>query len=320
MNGKKNKLAIVGVGNVGSAVLNSALSLCLASDIAVIDIQEKKALGEALDANHGAPFSLSPNIHVHAGGYEECKDADVIIIAAGPSIQPGGQTDRLLLADQNVKVIKDVMTSIIQYTKKAVIIMITNPLDITTYYAANFFDYPKNKLFGTGTTLETARLRQIIGSHYQINPQNVHGYMLGEHGNSAFPAWSLISIAGIPSKQLDDYFHLTEPIDRATIAASVVNVAYDVLNFKGCTNYGIAMAACRIARAVFYNEHSIFPVSTTLEGEYGITDVSLSIPCRIGAAGVETRLAVPLCEEEITNLKKSAANIIKVLTTVGLHH
>ncbi|WP_312561189.1 L-lactate dehydrogenase [Anaerospora sp.] len=318
MSTKKTKLAIVGIGNVGSAVLNTALSLNLAAEIAVIDIKENKALGEALDASHGAPFSLSPNSYVHAGGYEECKDADVIIIAAGPSIMPGEPGDRLSLAGKNVQVMKDVMTSITKYTKEAIIIMITNPLDITTYYAANFFDYPKNKLFGTGTSLETARLKQILGTYYKVNPQNVEGFMLGEHGNSAFPAWSLISIAGIPSEQFEEYFQPAEPLDRTSVGPAVVNVAYEVLNYKGCTNYGIAMVACRIARAVFYDEHSIFPVSTTLEGEYGISGVALSLPCRIGRSGIETRLAVPLRAEEIDKLKQSADNLANVLTSVGL--
>ena len=149
----KRKLAIVGVGHVGSAVLNCALSFNLAADIALIDILEEKAMGEALDASHGTPYTFSPSVHVHAGGYEECKDADVIIVAAGPSILPGANLDRLLLAESNVKTIHDVMTSITKYTKEAIIIMITNPLDITTYCAQNLFGYPIHKILGTGTTL-----------------------------------------------------------------------------------------------------------------------------------------------------------------------
>jgi L-lactate dehydrogenase len=318
MNYAKSKLAIVGVGHVGSAVLNCALSFNLASDIALIDIVEKKAIGEALDANHGTPFTYSPNVHIHAGGYEECKDASVIIVAAGPSVLPGEKMDRLLLADRNVQVIKDVMTSISQHTKEAIIIMITNPLDITLYCAQNLFGYPKHKLFGTGTMLETARLRRILANKYAVDPKNVHGYMLGEHGNSAFPAWSLINIAGIPSNRLDEYFKPEQPLDREKIGLDVVNVAYDVLNFKGCTNSGIAIVACRLARAVLFNEGSIFPVSTTLAGEYGLSDVALSLPCQITAAGVTRRLEVPLLDIEKEKLINSAANIAQVLKSVGL--
>lgn len=314
----KNKLVIVGVGHVGSAVLNCALSFNLASEIALIDINQQKAQGEALDSSHGTPFTYSTNINIHAGGFEECKDAKVIIIAAGPSILPGDKLDRLTLASRNMAVMKEVMTSITQYTKDAIIIMITNPLDVMVYYAENHFGYPKNKIFGTGTTLETARLRRIIANKYQVDPKNVNGYMLGEHGNSAFPAWSLVNIAGVACDKLDECFQPTEPLNRKQTAQEVVSVAYDVLNFKGCTNSGIAMAACRIAKAVLWNERSILPVSTTLQGEYGIHDVALSLPCLITEAGIEKRIEVALSEDEIEKLKHSAACIAKVLTSVGL--
>lgn len=318
MNFPKRKLAIVGVGHVGSAVLNCALSFNLAADIALIDILEEKAMGEALDASHGTPYTFSPSVYVHAGGYEECKDADVIIIAAGPSILPGANLDRLLLAESNVKTIHDVMTSITKYTKEAIIIMITNPLDITTYCAQNLFGYPKHKILGTGTTLETARLRRILGNKYNVDPKNVHGYILGEHGNSAFPAWSLVSVAGIAADKLDSYFQPEEPLDYDKTGAAVVNVAYDVLNYKGCTNSGIAMVACRIARAVFYNENSIFPVSTTLSGEYGLSGIALSLPCIVNSEGMRQRLEVPLNETEIGKLKASFENLGQVLKSVGV--
>ena len=318
MSFKQNKLAIIGVGHVGSAVLNTALSFNLAADIALIDIDEKKASGEALDACHGTPFAFSPSVHIHAGGFEECKDVDVIIIAAGPSVLPGENIDRLILADRNVKTIQDVMSSIAKYTQDAVIIMITNPLDITSYCAQNLFGYPKHKIFGTGTTLETARLRRILADKYNVDPKNVHGYMLGEHGNSAFPAWSLVNIAGIPYDKLDAYFHPATPLNREKTGAEVVQVAYDVLNFKGCTNSGIAVVACRLARAVFFDERAIFPVSTTLEGEYGLSDISLSLPCVIHAGGVQNRLEVPLSEGEAAKLKICAANISRVLKSVGV--
>lgn len=319
MSVKKNKLVIVGVGNVGSAVLNCALSLNLAPEIAVVDIREPKAHGEALDSSHAAPYALFPNIRIRAGAYDECRDASVIIIAAGPSILPGEPGDRLSLAGKNVAVMKNVMTSITRYTKEAVIIMITNPLDIMVYYAQNFFDYPRHKLFGTGTTLETARFKRIIADHYQIDPKDVHGYILGEHGNSAFAAWSLLNIAGLPAGKLDEFFAPAKPLDREKAAAEVINVAYDVLKSKGWTNSGIAMAACRIARAVLFNEQSVFPVSTTLEGEYGLHNVALSLPCVVGAEGISRRLAVPLTEDELSKLKNSAASLAKVIDSVGLN-
>lgn len=318
MSCKKNKLVIVGVGHVGSAVLNCALSFNLASEIALIDILEKKACGEALDSSHGTPFTYSTNVNIHAGNFADCKDAKVIIIAAGPSILPGEKLDRLTLAERNMEVMKDVMTQITQYTDDAVIIMITNPLDVMVYYAENYFGYSKNKLFGTGTTLETARFRRILANKYKVDPKNVHGYMLGEHGNSAFPAWSLVNIAGIPADKLDAYFQPNEQLNREKIASEVINVAYDVLHFKGYTNSGIAMAACRIAKAVLWNERSILPVSTTLQGEYGLSNVALSLPCLITEEGIERRIEVLLAEDEIAKLKYSAQCITTVLKSVGL--
>lgn len=315
---RTNKLAIVGVGHVGSAVLNCAVSFNLAADIALIDIDQEKVLGEAMDTSHGMSYSYGPNVHIHTGGFEECSDANVIIIAAGPSAKAGENPDRLMLAGENVKTIQEVMTSIMKFTQDAVIIMITNPLDITSYCAQNLFGYPRHKVFGTGTTLETARLKRILANKYQVAPQDVQGYILGEHGNTAFPAWSLVNIAGISSNKLDAYFHPGTPLDTEQIAAEVINVAYDVFNFKGYTNSGIAMAACRIARAVFFNENAIFPVSTTLEGEYGLSDVSLSLPCIINAGGVKERLEVPLTESEIAKLKISAETLDRVLKTVGV--
>ena len=309
----RNKLVIVGIGHVGSAVLNRAIAFSLANEIAVIDIDEKKAIGEALDASHATPCNYCQNINVHAGDFSECKDADVIIIAAGPSIMPGENLDRLILAERNIAVMKDIMTQITHYTKSAVIIMITNPLDITTYYAAQFFDYPTNKLFGTGTTLETLRFKRIIANHYQVDAKDVQGYMLGEHGNSAFPAWSLLNIGGIPADQLDKFFNKAIPLDRQAVAAFVVQVAYDVLNYKGYTNTGIAMGACRLAKAVFGNERSILPVSTPLSGEYGLTDVALSLPSLITENGVEQRFALHLPQDELENLQFSADSIKAVL-------
>ena len=319
----KNKLVIVGMGHVGSAVLNRAIDFHLASEIAVVDIDGKKAYGEALDASHSTPCNYSQNIKVYSGGYEECKDARVIIIAAGfagrslPPLKPGEIRDRLRLAERNIKVIHDVMTEITKYTKEAVIVMISNPLDITTYYAANFFDYPLDRLIGTGTTLETLRFQRVLADRYQIDAKNVNGLMLGEHGKSAFVAWSLTNISGIPVEQFDNCFKPINPLDRDEIAEEVIRAAHNIVDHKGWTNYGIAMGVCRIAKAVLFNERSILPISTTLQGEYGISNVALSLPCLVAENGVEQRLVAPLNEEELSKLKKSAAALTE---TLKKHH
>lgn len=315
---KPHKLAIIGLGHVGSAVLARAIACQLAAEIVCIDIKPEVAHGEAVDATHSIACALTPNVHVYSGGFEECRDADVIICAAGPSILPGGVMDRLTLAKENIAVIRDVMGEVTKYTRDAVFIMITNPLDVTTHVAATEFGYPAGKVFGTGTTLETMRFKSILGAHYHVDPTDVQGYMLGEHGNSAFPAWSTVSIGGVPLEKLDMFYDHETDFDREVVAGEVVNTAYDVLKSKGWTNTGIAMGACRLAKAVLYDEHAVLTVSTPLCGEYGIEDVSLSLPSVIGKDGVLKRIPLPLPAEEEELLHKSADSVKSVLRANGV--
>lgn len=310
---RTHKLAIIGLGHVGSAVLARAIACQLAAEIVCIDIDEKVSHGEALDATHSTPCTFTPGIHVYAGGFEECHDADVIICSGGPSILPGEKLDRLILAERNVKVIGNIMKEVTHYTRDAVFIMITNPLDVTTYLAATKFDYPAGRLFGTGTTLETLRFKRILANHYQVDAKDVQGYMLGEHGNTAFPAWSTVGIGGIPLKDLDALFASNEAFDKEKTAQEVVHVAYDVMLSKGWTNTGIAMGACRLAKAVFFDEHCVTPVSTPLDGEYGLHNVALSLPSVIGKDGVIKRLPINLTDDELSALHKSAESIQTVL-------
>ena len=305
---KPHKLAIIGLGHVGSAVLARAIACQLAAEIVCIDTKPGVAHGEALDAVHSLACAYVPGIHVYAGGYEECRDADVIICDAGPSIMPGQVMDRLTLAKENIAVIREVMQEVTKYTREAVFIMITNPLDVTTYVAATEFAYPAGRLFGTGTTLETMRLKSIIGKHFHVDAADVQGYMLGEHGNSAFAAWSTMSIGGVPVDKLDDYFDHEEEFDRAKISQEVVDTAYDVLNSKGWTNTGIAI----------FDEHAVMPVSMPLQGEYGLHDVALSLPSIIGRHGVEKRIPLALPAAELELLQKSAASIQNVLRGNGV--
>ena len=315
---QRHKLVIIGMGNVGSAVLVQAVAQQLAAEIVCIDINKKKAHGEALDMTHATPALCSPSAKIHSGDFEECRDADIIICAGGPSILPDEKLDRLILAERNIKVISEIMTNVTSYTRDAVFIMITNPLDVTTYLAATKFDYAPGKLMGTGTTLETLRLKRIIANHYNVSAKDVQGFMLGEHGNSAFPAWSTISIGGVRLDDLDKYYDYTEPFNKEKIAKSVVNTAYDVLISKGWTNTGIAMGACYLAKSVLFNERCVTPVSVPLKGEYGLSDVSLSLPSIIGENGVEKRLAIKLPDSELAALYNSADSIKEVLKANNL--
>ena len=313
---KIHKLAIIGLGHVGSEVLTKAVANNIASEIACIDIKQNVAYGEALDICHSISSSINRNIKVYSGGFDTVKDADVIICAAGPSILPG-QYERLALAKENVAVITSIMAEVVKYNTDAIFIMITNPLDVTTYLAATKFGYPEGKLFGTGTTLETLRFKYILSRHFKVNPQDINGYMLGEHGNSAFPAWSTVSIAGIPLGKLGKYYPEVN-LDKEAIAKQVVKTAYEVMDAKGWTNTGIASGAIRLAQAVFYDEKAVLPVSKVLHGEYGLTDVALSLPSVIGKDGVEKRFELPLEGSELENLHHSANCIKEVLKASNL--
>ncbi|WP_139903655.1 L-lactate dehydrogenase [Clostridium thermarum] len=314
----KNKVVVVGAGMVGSAVINALLSLELLAEIAVIDMNTKKAEGEALDASHTTSFAYSPNVHVKVGDYSDCADAQIIVITAGPSIKPGESDDRLSLAEKNVSVLKGVMEQITKYTQDAIIIIVTNPVDILTYYAQNHFNYDKSKIIGTGTLLDTARFRRILSEKYLVDTKNVHGYIMGEHGKSAFAAWSIVNIAGIPADKFDAILGSGEPLNREAIVKDARNVGIEIVEYKGYTSSGIAMTVNRLIKAIFLNELSVLPVSTTLEGEYGISNVALSIPCVIGSEGIRRRVEVPITEDEVKQLKNSAESLINVLQHLNI--
>lgn len=313
---KIHKLAIIGLGHVGSEVLTKAVASNIAAEIACIDIKENVAYGEALDICHSISSPINRNIKVYSGGFDTVKDADVIICDAGPSILPG-QYERLKLAKENVKNITEIMTEVVKYNTDAIFIMITNPLDVTTYLAATKFGWKHGRLFGTGTTLETLRFKYILSRHFGVNPQDIQGYMLGEHGNSAFPAWSTVSIGGIRLNDLHNYFPEVK-LDRELIHKQVVKTAYEVMDAKGWTNTGIASGAIRLAQAVFFDEKTVVPVSVPLTGEYGLKDVALSLPSVVGKDGVEKRLALPLPEDELELLYKSSECIKAVLRASNL--
>jgi L-lactate dehydrogenase len=307
-----NKLVIVGAGHVGSYVLADAMKIGLFAQIGVIDILESVAYGEALDQAQATALTYMNNITLTSGGYEQCKDADVIIVAAGPSVipssdDPQAQPDRTLLTKTNCEVIRNVMRGICAYTKEAIIILITNPLDTMVYIAENEFDYPRGRVFGTGTMLDSARLRKFIADTYDVDPKSVNGYMMGEHGKTAFPVLSHVSIAGIPFDELDTYFRAKKDIQNSeTIQKEIIDSAYKVLNGKGWTNAGVAQAAVTMAKAILLDEKSVYPASATLRNQYNHdADVALSMPCIIGREGILKQIPVSLNEWENKKLQES---------------
>lgn len=313
---KSHKLVIVGVGHVGSYVLADAMKLGLFGEIGVIDINERLAYSEALDQMQARSITYMNNNQVSSGGYEQCADADIIIIAAGGSVIPDpnipdDEPDRTLLTDVNSEVIRDIMGQIVEHTRDAIVICITNPADTITYIAENEFNYPQGKIFGTGTMLDSQRLRSLIAEVYDIDPKSVTGYMMGEHGVTTFPVLSHVNVAGIPFEELNNYFVPKVDISSPELVKNkIVTAAYQVMNGKGWTNAGVAQAAVTLARAIALNERSVYPVSTTLRGEYGYDgDVAFSMPCIIGKNGVEARLEVKLNDWELDMLHHSVEYI-----------
>ena len=318
MSVNQGKVVIIGTSNVGSAVLNKIADFQLASEIALIDLNMDLARGEALDTSHAMSSPYSTNIKIHPGTYEDCRDAAFIVITAGPSILPGETPDRLKLASTNTKIMRSIFGEIVKYTKEAMIIMITNPLDVATYVVSTEFDYPRAKILGTGTMLETYRFRYILAQHYDMDPKNIHGYVLGEHGNDAFVAWSTVNCAGLGIEHLDEYFHYTERLDRKAVEQELIQTAYDVINLKGFTNTGIAMVACRFIKAILYNEHTILPCSAVLDGEYGMRGVALSIPRMISRDGIVRSFEVRLPKDEMEKLQGAERSVRSALDGAGV--
>jgi len=309
----QTKLVLVGIGHVGSQVLTDCSHLNLFSDIALIDTKKNLAAGEALDHRHASVASYRTNSKIYAGDYTDCTDADVIIISAGVSENPRPGEDmppRALMGKENAVEIRKIMRGITQYTKDAIIILITNPVDTITYIAENEFHYPKGKIFGTGTTLDTYRYRQNVASHYHIDPKNVAGFIIGEHGSTAFPAFSSTTVGGLTLQQCEELLPQTEPFDKTFIQQEVVHTASDVFNWKGWTNSGIGEVAASLTRAVLLDEKSIFPVTATVDGLYNCNgEAAFSMPCIIGKNGLEKQIELPLSAEEYEKLQLSIKDI-----------
>ena len=317
MQPKDGKLVLIGAGMVGSATLNALIALNLLSEVVVIDQNTDKAKGEVMDALHTTAFAYSTNVTIRAGSYADCADAAIIVMTAGPSIQPG-DTDRRSLAEKNLAVMDGVMRQVTRYTRSAVIIVVTNPVDLVTYYGQTHFSYPAEKIFGTGTLLDTARMRQIIASQCGVDSKNVHGYLFGEHGASAFIPWSMVSVAGVPLDEAPRVFGLPSAIDKAEVLDETKNAGLRVLKLKGYTSRGISQSVARLVKALVLNERCILPVSTVLAGEYGLTRVAMSVPCIIGKNGRERIIEVGLAPAEHAQLEACCASLQDMLRQVGL--
>lgn len=302
----RRKLTVVGAGAVGTAIAYAALIRGVARTVALLDVNEAKVEAEVLDLRHGLEFVPGATV---IGGSDPsvASDSNVVIFTAGAKQKPG--QSRLELAEATIELTRRALPPIVAAAPDAVFIMVTNPVDVVTYAALKFTGLPPNRLFGSGTVLDTSRLRHLLAIHCGVAVQNVHAYIAGEHGDGEIPLWSTATIGAVP---LDQWRPLAgrDPLDAAVreqIRRDVVESAYRIIAGKGATNYAIGLAAVRITEAIFGDEHRVLPVSTLIaDGPEGIDDVCLSLPTIVDARGAGERLAVSLSDDEAAGLRASA--------------
>lgn len=309
------KAAMIGCGFVGSASAFALMQSGLFSELVLIDANHDKAEGEAMDIAHGLPFA--GQMKIYAGDYDDIVDAAVIIVTAGAAQKPG--ETRLDLVNKNVNIFKSIIPEIAKRNYKGILLIVANPVDILTYTAVKLSGLPENRVIGSGTVLDTARLKYALGEHLGVDSRSVHSFIIGEHGDSEIVAWSSTNVSGIPVNdfcELRGHFNHEEAMHR--IADDVKNSAYDIIEKKGATYYGIAMSVKRICECIMRDEKSILPISSMMHGEYGISDICLSMPTVVGRDGVETRVPIQLNEQEESALSASAEQLSKVAAQLDL--
>ena len=309
------KAAIIGCGFVGSATAFCLMQSGLFSELVLLDANKEKAEGEAKDIVHGIPFV--GQMKIYAGEYDDIMDAAVIIITAGANQRP--DETRLDLVHKNVGIYKSIMPEIAKRNYQGILLIVSNPVDILTYTAHKLSGIPENRIIGSGTVLDTARLKYQLGEHLNVDSRSVHTFIIGEHGDSEIAAWSSANVSGIPLNdfcEMRGHYKHQESMER--IAETVKNSAYEIISKKGATYYGIAMSVKRICEAIVRDEKSILPVSRMMHNEYGVDEVVLSMPAIVGADGIETEVPISLSEEEEKLLQKSADTLKNIIKTLEL--
>lgn len=306
----EQKCAVIGCGFVGASIAYSYAESGLFSEMVLLDVNHKKAEGEALDIGHGLPF-LAP-MKIYAGDYPDLADAGLIVIAAGANQKPG--ETRLQLLSKNLQIFDSIVQNIVRYNKEAILLVVTNPVDLLTYYTWKQSGYPAARVIGSGTVLDTARLKYMIGRRLSVDPRNVHSFIIGEHGDSEVPVFSSANVSGI---DLYDFCRLSGMENyKETLQEMFEEVrdsAYRIIEGKGATYYAIAQAVMRITRSILRDENSVLPVSTLVENHYGVHDICLGVPAIVGASGVKKVLDLPLDEHEREMVHRSAATIRRTL-------
>ena len=309
-----NKISIIGTGSVGSTIAYTLTVMGIASEIVLIDINQEKALGEALDIRQGTPFCSASSIY--AGDYRDAAGSDIVILTSGIARKPG-QT-RLELAQTNVNITKSIIPEITKYAPDSIYIIVSNPVDILTYTFHKMSGLPHNHIIGSGTILDTARLRARLAEYFNINQSNVHAYVFGEHGDSSFIPWSVANVSNVPIKDCHRLIHtpgITNPeLNLEEIKQYVRKSGGRVIARKGATFYAVSVSVCHICKSIFSGIDTTMTVSTMMNGEYGINDVCLSTLNLVGRNGVRDKINVPLTDEEIGKLRLSAETLKGVIS------
>lgn len=298
------KVVIVGAGAVGATFAYALAQSGAANTICLLDQNEKLADGQVADLSHGLPYY--PSVLISRGTVEDYQDAQVIVITAGAA-QKAGET-RLQLLKRNATIIESIMDDIIGQQSRAVVVIVTNPVDVLTQVALNHSRWPRSHIFGSGTVLDSARFRYFISRELEVDVKSVHAYILGEHGDSELPAWSLTNIGGVSIEQYVETNDLKDswPQKSKEIVEAVKNSAYHIIDYKGATNFAVGQALVRIVKAILRDSRSVLTVSYQLKGEYGLGDVCLSVPCIVSKNGVERVLLADLTDQEQAALQHSA--------------
>lgn len=313
-----NKISIIGTGSVGSTIAYSIAMLGMASEIVMIDINNEKALGEALDIRQGTPFCAP--CAIYAGSYEDAKDSNIVILTSGIARKPG--QSRLELAQINVDITKTIIPEITKHAPNAAYIIVSNPVDILTYTFHKISGLPENQIIGSGTILDTARLRARLSEYFHISQSNVHAYVFGEHGDSSFVPWSVANISNVPLNECQSFMAIngkkTSELNLPEIEEYVRKSGGRVIACKGATFYAVSMSVCHICKCILSGIDTTMTVSTLMHGEYGIDDVCLSTLNMVGLDGVRDKVNIPLTDDEVVKLRHSADTLKEVIKNLNI--
>ena len=314
-----NKVTIIGAGSVGATVAYTLVATGTVAEIVLIDVNEAKAKGEAMDILQATPY-LHPT-KIYYGTYEDAAGSDIVIVTSGVGRKPG--QSRIDLTQINVNILKSIAPQIVKYAPDSLYLFVANPVDVLTYVFCKITGVPKNRVIGTGCTLDSIRLRTRLSELYSVNQKQVHAYVLGEHGESSFVAWSTADISGIPLDQYENTLTGTDvlkvsPYSREEVEEYVKKSGGQIIAGKGATFYGIAASVTQIVKSIYSSAYTILPVSTILDGEYGISDVALSTLCAVGSEGIVTTLTPKLSDDEVAKMQHSAEVLKGVIAQIEI--